>query len=134
MLKDPKFVLETAMRAPVLVSLQLTNIFDNDLHKVSITTLVFFFARCYWETTFLQRVISLQILNENTVKRNETILMESKKYTKITIGSIPNRTDFPASIWTRFWFIPNNPPITKHCLSQSSLKINPFLLLIGHIF
>ena len=42
MLKDPKFVLETAMRAPVLVSLQLTNIFDNDLHKVSITTLVFF--------------------------------------------------------------------------------------------
>ena len=42
MLKDPKFVLETAMRAPVLVSLQLTNIFDNDLHKVSITALVFF--------------------------------------------------------------------------------------------
>ena len=31
MLKDPKFVLETAMRAPVLVSLQLTNIFDNDV-------------------------------------------------------------------------------------------------------
>ena len=41
MLKDPKFVLETAMHAPVLISLQLTNTFDKDLHKVNITTLVF---------------------------------------------------------------------------------------------
>ena len=37
--------------------------------------------------------MSLQIVNENTVKRNESIPMESKKYTNITIGSIPNRTD-----------------------------------------
>ena len=42
MLKDPKFLLETAMRTPVLISLQLTNIFDNDLPKVSITTFVIF--------------------------------------------------------------------------------------------
>ena len=41
MLKNPKFVLETAMHAPVLISLQLTNIFHKDLHKVNITTLVF---------------------------------------------------------------------------------------------
>ena len=41
MLEDPKFVLETAMHAPVLISLQLINIFHKDLHKVNITTLVF---------------------------------------------------------------------------------------------
>ena len=41
MLKDPKFVLETAMHAPVLISLQLTNTFHKDLHKVNITTLFF---------------------------------------------------------------------------------------------
>ena len=41
MLKDPKFVLEIAMHAPVLNSLQLANMFDKDLHKVNITTLVF---------------------------------------------------------------------------------------------
>ena len=41
MLKHPKFDLETAMYAPFLINLQLTNIFDKDLHKVNITTLVF---------------------------------------------------------------------------------------------
>ena len=41
MFKDPKFVLETAMHTPVLISLQLTNIFDKDLHKMNITKLVF---------------------------------------------------------------------------------------------
>ena len=41
MLKDAKFVLETAMHEPFLISLQLTNIFDKDLHKVDVTALIF---------------------------------------------------------------------------------------------
>ena len=43
MLKDSKFVLETAMYAPFLINLRLINLFDKDLHKVNITTLVVFF-------------------------------------------------------------------------------------------
>ena len=41
MLKNPKSVLQIAMRAPFLISLQLTNIFDKGLKKVNITTLAF---------------------------------------------------------------------------------------------
>ena len=41
MLKDLKFAVETTLHASFLISVQLKNIFDKDLHKVNVTTPAF---------------------------------------------------------------------------------------------